>query len=56
MSSSWVLDGVDLVLGLEDVLHHAQTLVGQEVGRLTGDHLDAALAALLDGVGEALGA
>ena len=45
------------LLGLEDVLHHREALVGVEVARLRGDDLEPAVRALLlDLVGEALGA
>src|SRR5215207_8028145 len=49
------VDRLDVLLALEHGLHHLQALVGQEVGWLAGDDLDAAVAAL-DAVGEALGA
>jgi hypothetical protein len=35
------VDGVDLVLGLEDVLHNRQAFVRVEVARLLGDDFDA---------------
>ena len=38
------VDGVDLLLGLEDVLHHLEAGVRVEVAGLLGDDLDAAVA------------
>ena len=45
--------GVDVVVGLQDRLHHLEPEVGREVGRLLGDDLDAVTAELLERVGEA---